>query len=372
MNRLLFVVNEPSTFVSHRLPIALAARGAGYEVHVATRAGAAVEKIKESGLFYHEIPLNRRGGNPFEELHTLAVLVGLMRKLRPSLVHLITIKPVLYGGIAARLCGVTSVVAAVTGLGPAFTARGGLAALRRAIVVFLYRRAFVHPKFRAIFQNSADFDTINGYVHMAPDDVVMIPGSGVDLSKYPETPEPAGIPTVVLASRLVQDKGIDIFVDAARILKERGVEVRCQVAGETDGPGSIDEAVLERWREEKCVEFLGFRSDIPDLFAGANIVTLPSSYGEGLPKVLLEAAAAGRAIVTTDHPGCRDAIIPDETGLLVPVRDPQALASAISELVENPARRIEMGQAARKLAHERFGVDRVVNTHLDIYNTLTD
>jgi len=369
--RLLFVVNDAAFFLSHRLPIALGAQRSGYEVRVASMPGPAVADIKKYGFSHVELPLTRSGKNPVFELLTLFSIYRLFLDWRPDLVHLVTIKPVIYGNIAARLAGVRSVVAAVSGLGFVFMADGWRASFVRIGVRWLYRFAFGKKNLRVIFQNPDDRDALLEMAALDPRKVEMIRGAGVDLSHYPVIPEPDGEVVVSLAARLLVDKGVAEFIEAARHLKQRGVEVRFCLIGDTDpgNPSSLTNNDLDALRAEGLVELLGFRRDVAQLFANSHIVVLPS-YREGLPRVLVEAAACGRAVVTTDVPGCRDAIEPDVTGLLVPVRDPFALADAIQRLANDPKLRQQMGRAGRELAEREFAIEKVVLRHLDIYQEL--
>ena len=369
--RLMFVVNNPDFFLSHRLPIALAAREAGYEVHVATMDGPGVRAIVAHGMVHHVVPMTRSGRNPWQELRTLNALWRLMASVRPDLVHLVTIKPVLYGGLAARLAGVPAMVAAISGLGYVFMRRPDGFDFLRTVVGWLYRTALGHRNSRVVFQNASDRDTLARIGAVRPEQPVMIRGSGVDLERYRATPEPERGVSVVMAARLLRDKGVYEFIDAARLLHERGVPVRLRLAGSPDpgNPASVDPQDLASWRNGGLVECLGERDDIPALYASANIVALPS-YREGLPKSLVEAAACARAVVTTDVPGCRDAIEPDRSGLLVPVRDAAALADAIARLVADPGLRRRMGLAGRALAEREFDIAKVVAAHLQVYADL--
>lgn len=366
------MVNVPEFFLSHRLSIALAAKKEGYDVHIATAAGPDVEGIQAHGFSHHVIPFARSGQHPLRELKTLLELVRVFRKLKPDLVHLVTIKPVLYGGIAARLAGVSAVVAAVSGLGTVFVVQSVAARARRVLVSGLYRLAFSQRRLAVIFQNPDDRDGLLAIGALEHDQVRMIRGSGVDLANYSFVPEPGGTPVVVMAARLLRDKGVYEFVEAARHLMSRGVDVAVRLIGAPDpgNPTSIEQAELDTWHAEGVVELLGYRSDIAKQYAAANIVCLPSYYGEGLPKTLVEAAACGRAVITTNHPGCRDAIEPDVTGVLVPVKNASALADAIQALIESPERRLRMGKAGRELAEKAFSIDRIVEQHLAIYKEL--
>ena len=371
--RLLFVVNNPAFFMSHRLPVAQAAQRAGYDVHVATMDGPAVADIVALGMTHHVIPMTRSGKHPLQELGTLLALLRLFRRLRPRVVHLVTIKPVLYGGIAARLARVPGMVAAISGLGFVFLSNSLKMRLVRSVVARLYRLALGHPNSRVIFQNASDRDLLKSLGAVRDEQVVLIRGAGVDLDLCQALPEPAAPPVVAtMVARLLRDKGVWEFVEAARLLRARGVPVTMRLVGGVDAgnPTSATPAEVEAWQREGCVEALGERSDVPQLYAASHIAVQPS-YREGLPKSLIEAAACGRAVVTTDVPGCRDAIDPDKTGLLVPVRDPQALADAIARLAGDATLRQAMGTAGRALAEREFNIERVARIHVELYDTLS-
>lgn len=371
---LLIVVNDPAFFLSHRLPVAEGARLAGFDVHIATMPGKAVDDIRALGFEHHALPLTRSGKNPFAELKAFFFLWCLLWRLRPDVLHLVTIKPVLYGGIAARLAPVKGVVAAISGLGFVFLASGFKARLMRGLVSLLYRLALGKDKLLAIFQNPDDRDALIKLGALASHKTVLIRGSGVRLSAYKVLPEPEGDAVVVtLAARLLWDKGVGEFVEAARVLKARGVNAVFQLVGDLDpdNPTSITLAELESWRSGKDVVVMGYRQDIANVFAASHLVVLPS-YREGLPKVLVEAAACGRAVLTTDVPGCRDAIDPNVTGLLVPVRDVGALADAMEKLIKDPGGRQQIGKSGRELAEREFAIEKIVKQHLDIYEKLRD
>jgi glycosyltransferase involved in cell wall biosynthesis len=302
----------------------------------------------------------------------LLALFRLYRGLKPDLVHHITHKPVLYGSLAARLVGVPAVVNAISGLGYAFVAEGWRADRRRQLMMTLYRMALRHPRMRVIFQNREDVALFEAAGVVRADQVVLIPGSGVDLSRFKPSPEPEGTPVVVLPARMLWDKGVGDFVAAARLLRQRGVVFRALLAGESDpgNPRSIPRDQLAGWAAEGAVEWDGYRDDMARVLADCHVVCLPSSYREGVPKALLEAAAAGRPIVTTDVPGCRDVVTPGENGLLVPPRNPAALAEALEMLIASPALRVRFGSRGRARAERDFGDAAVVTTTLRVYHAL--
>lgn len=371
--RLMFVVNNPAFFMSHRVPVALAAQRAGYDVHVATMDGPAVADIQALGMTHHAIPMTRSGKHPLQELGTLLALVRLFRRVRPDVVHLVTIKPVLYGGIAARLARVRGMVAAISGLGFVFLSNSLKMRLVRSVVARLYRIALGHPNSRVIFQNANDRDLLKSLGAVRDAQVVMIRGAGVDLDAYRALPEPPAPPVVVtMVARLLRDKGVQEFVQAAGLLRQRGLPVTMQLVGGVDAgnPASATQSEVDAWQRDGAVQALGERSDVAALYAASHIAVLPS-YREGLPKSLIEAAACARAVVTTDVPGCRDAIEAGETGLLVPVRDAPALADAIARLAEDPALRQAMGLAGRALAEREFNIERVASIHVALYDALS-
>jgi glycosyltransferase involved in cell wall biosynthesis len=370
--RILFVVNDPAFFVSHRMAIALKVSAMGWDTHVATMPGAAVEEITAQGLKHHPLPLDRSGRNPLKELVLFWAILRLFRSLKPDLVHLVTIKPVIYGGIAARIARVHSVVVAVSGLGFIFMAQGLKARIVRTLVTTLYRIALGKRNLTAIFQNTDDRDTLIEAGALSGEKACIIRGSGVDLSLYKASDEPVGDRVVVaMAARLLNDKGVREFVRAAEILQQRNVPVHFRLVGDIDpgNPTSVSAQELDVWRQAGTVEVMGYRRDIAGIFADSNIVVLPS-YREGLPKVLVEAAACARAVVTTDVPGCRDAIEPGTTGLLVPVQDAEALAGAIERLVRDAELRTRLARNGWELAQREFGIDKIVDAHLHIYQQL--
>lgn len=369
--RIVFFANTLGFFVSHRLPIARACFSEGYDVHVVVGSVGAVDVETLLPLTIHVVPLSRNRKSLVFELHSLISVWLLFVRLRPDIVHLISAKPIIFGGIALRFVRRSLIVAAVSGLGTAFIGQGGGRLLLRRFVQFLYCAALRGRRIHVIFQNEDDRSILlrAGAVTLRSSSIVK--GVGVSLGDFTVSREPEGIPVIVFAARLLRDKGAYEFFEAARILRNRGIVAEFWMAGEADrgNISSVSEEEVAGWRESGVVKILGFQADINQLFSLANLVVLPS-YREGLPKVLIEAAACGRAIVTTDVPGCRDAIIPDETGILVPVRDVTALADAIQLLIMDPERRMGMGMAGRALAEREFDLEDVVAMHSRIYENL--
>lgn len=369
-SKILYIVNDPAFFLSHRLPVALEAKRSGYEVMVATGPGEGVEEILTAGFGHRLLPLARGGMNPWAELRLLAAIGRLFRAERPDLVHLVTIKPVLYGGILARFMKVSGVVAAISGMGYLFTGKRRGAA--RRIAEFFYRLALGHGNSRVIVQNQADREGLQEMGAIGRNQDVLIPGSGVDLEQFRPNPIPEGQLLVILPARMLWDKGVAEFIQAAIKLQEQGNNARFALVGGHDpyNPAAVSLEQLENWQAHGPVEWWGHCRDMPDVLSRACLVVLPSFYREGVPKVLLEAAAAGRAIVTTDAPGCRDVVEPGMNGELVPVKDAQALAQVMGRLLTDRDLLQEKGRCGREKAEAEFGVERVVAAHMEIYREL--
>lgn len=362
-----------SFFVSHRLPIAEASKAQGFEVTIGygELGGADPKLLEQQGFKVYYVPMNRGGINPLKDLKTINYIWQLFKKETPDIVHLVTIKPYLYGGILARLAKVPSLVSAVSGLGSLFVHNNLSSRFIRFLLYPIFRLAFNHPNQNIIFQNEDDAKVLIRWGVLSKNKIRLIKGSGTKIDKFTQLNELNKIPTISFVARLLRDKGVYDFISAAKLLKKRGVKARFCLAGDLDmkNPSGINTKNLNYLKAEGDVEFLGYQKDIVKLYANSHIICLPS-YREGLPKVLVEAAAASRATVTTDVPGCRDAIIPNKTGLLVPIKNPIKLADALQRLLNNPEERIAMGKAGRQLAEKEFKIEKIVKSHLDIYQEL--
>lgn len=373
---LLFLVNDLGFFTSHRLPLALHAISRGLKVIVVygELGRAHPGEYDKLGIKTFYLPMKRGGINPLQELVTFFRVWRLFRKSRPNIVHLITIKPYLYGGIVARLTDVPAVVSAVAGLGANFLHGHSSGRFFRYALFPLFRFAFGHSNQQVILQNSDDLRALLSWGVLSNKKSRLIRGSGVELNEFSSLAEPNGVPVICFAARLIRDKGVYDFVYAAQVLRERKIPARFWLAGDIDpqNPSTLSKHELQVIRDEGFVEVLGYQRDIPSLYARSHIICLPSFYGEGVPKALIEAAAASRAVVTTDHPGCRDAITPDVTGLLVPVRNPEKLADALQWLIEHPKERRLMGEAGRQLAEREFVIDKIIQAHWEIYQEIAE
>jgi lipopolysaccharide/colanic/teichoic acid biosynthesis glycosyltransferase len=369
--RLLFVDNSLDSFYAYRMPLAKAATRAGFDVHVAAPPGRRKAAILAEGLTVHTLPMTRSGMNLYREATCVRHLYRLYRSVKPDLIHHLRLKPVLYGGIAAYAARVPAEVSMPTGLGHVFTAETIKTRLMRKMTLWGCKIAFRHQNVRVIFQNPDDMEIFLHAKTLGKDRCALIRGSGVDISEFVATPEPPGQPVVVLAARMLRDKGIVEFVEAARILRQQGSQARFVLVGDTDpgNPTAISAAELEQWQAHGLIEWWGFRENMRSVLAQASIVCLPS-YREGVPKVLIEAAAAGRAIVAADVPGCREIVRHGQNGLLVPVKNAQALAESLSFLIDNPRLRVRMASKGRHLAVADFSMDRVITETFEIYRNV--
>ncbi|EGU36729.1 glycosyl transferase, group 1 family protein [Vibrio ichthyoenteri ATCC 700023] len=366
--KLLFVVNVDWFFVSHRLPIAIQALDEGYEVHLACSVTNSRELIESLGIIVHDLPISRSGTNLVRELITLSALFKVIKKVNSDIIHSVTIKPVIYANIIARVLGNSKRISSISGLGYVFIADGFKAKIFRFIVSGLYKLALTGSDC-VIFQNTEDRDALSklGVVNIHQE--VIIRGSGVNLDNYIVYPEPDSGMVVMLVARLLIDKGVHEFVKAAELVHKQCSSVRMVLVGDIDpdNPKSITIDQIKSWVDSNVIEHWGYSYNVSNTMSKANIVVLPS-YREGLPKCLIEAAACGRAVITTDVPGCRDAIEVGKTGLLVPPRNIEILAEAIVILVNNNVMRLGFGQNGRLLAESEFRINDVIKKHLDIYH----
>ncbi|WP_152415479.1 glycosyltransferase family 4 protein, partial [Caenispirillum salinarum] len=370
--RLMLVVTEDWYFWSHRLGLARAARDAGWDVTVATRVTDHGEAIRAEGFRLVPLRMTRRQSNPLREAAAILQLAAIYRRERPDVIHHVALKPAAYGSLAAMIARAPIVVNMVAGLGGAFTGQGVKKAVARRVLRLAARVLFGNRRSRLIVQNRDDaaFFVDQGIVPAAR--VHRIPGSGVDCRHLTALPDAEGAPVAALVARMLWNKGIGATVEAARILKARGVPLRLALVGRPDpsNPDSVPRETLEAWQAEGLVEWWGYRDDIRKVWAEAHIALLPTTYGEGIPKSLIEAAACGRAIVTTDWPGCRDLVEHGANGLLVPPRDATALADALQRLAENPEERRSMGLAGRGIVEGAYALEAVNAATLDIYDDM--
>jgi glycosyltransferase involved in cell wall biosynthesis len=369
--RLLYVVSEDWYFLSHRLPMARAARDAGFEVHVAARVVDGAAAIEAEGFTLHPIPFIRGRVAIFSALNTVFALRRIHHDITPAIAHHVALQAAVLGSLAA-VGRPTPLVNALTGFGFTFISDSMKARLLRPLIVFLLRFLCMRNKNVALVQNPDDRDALLS-VGIAADHIALIPGSGVDVERLRPMAEPATMPAVAFVGRLLEDKGIRSLVAAIQLLRSRGRAVNLLIAGDIDSanPTSVSASEVAAWTREPGIRWLGHVKDIAEVWAQAHIAVLPSRR-EGLPKALLEAAACGRPMIATDVPGCREVVLSGKTGLLVPLDDPAALADAISQLVSSPALRHRYGAAARRLAVEKFSAEAIGQQTVRLYRALID
>lgn len=370
-HKLLFFVSVDWFFCSHFLDRAIAARDDGYEVVVLTNVDRHGEVIRNAGLRLLPLPLSRSSLNPLAGLMALVRIVNIYLREQPALLHHVALKPILLGGLAARIAGCHRVINAVVGGGYAFTSQHPLARMIRPLLTMALRFLLNPPGSRVVFENADDLNSFAQAGLVSKARSVLIRGAGVNPHQFPLNVTKSDPPMVVLVARLLWDKGIGEFVEAARALRQRGVSARFVVVGDADpeNRACIDHATLEAWRSDGAVEWWGFRTDIPQILVQASIACLPS-YREGLPKSLLEAMAAGLPCVTTDVPGCREAVRHDDNGLLVPARDASALAEAIAHLLAHPELAQKMGARGRQRLEQEFSAQQVNASTLSLYREM--
>jgi len=364
--RLLYVVTEDWYFLSHRLPMARAARAAGFDVHVATNIADGAGAIEREGFVPHPVRFARGKLSPFATLATIWTLRRLHRKLAPDVVHHVALQATVIGLLAAlgrRVARINT----ITGLGYSFISDSRKARIVRRVVTALLRLLVDRPRSIALVQNPDDRGLLLR-LGIAAGRIVLIPGSGVDVVRLKPMPEPAGAITLGFVGRLLDDKGIRVLVAAHRQLRAKGLDIVLLIAGTPDpaNPASVSQTEAEAWGREPGISWLGHVDDIATVWARAHIAVLPSRR-EGLPKSLLEAAACGRPMVATDAPGCREVALPWRTGFLVPVDDAPALAAAIEILAGDAELRARYGRAARALAEERFSEGAIGRAITELY-----
>jgi glycosyltransferase involved in cell wall biosynthesis len=370
--RLLIVVNVSWFFVMHRLPVAIMARERGMDVHVACGEGPGAEDIVANGFPFHPVSITRDAFAPLRDLRAIWSLIRLYKKVKPDIVHHVTLKPIVYGSIAARVARVPGVLNAFAGLGYVFTGSSVRSRLRQRAILRLLRWSLRLPNQRVVCENHDDYALLTQAGVVSTENAEVMGGVGVDTAIFHPSREPDRIVRVVLAARMLREKGVEYFVAAARGLKSRGVSAEFVLVGIPDpqNPGSLSERQLEDWNSEGVVEWYGFRDDMATVLADAHIVCLPTYYREGVPRVLIEAAACARPVVTTDMPGCRDIVRHGVNGLLVPPHDVDGLADALEKLIRDRDLRDQFGRAGRRVAEEYFSLDRVMGRMWAAYSGL--
>ena len=370
--KLFIVVNQDFFFLSHRLPIGMAAKDARYEVTIVSEDTGVSDKIREAGLNTINLPINKAGTNIKDEIKTFFFLYKLFRREKPDIVHLVGLKTMLWGSLACRLAGVKAMVSAVCGLGVLFDEEHAHSFMTRSILKVL-RVTHKKKRLAVIFQNNDDKAIFLNAKIMKEEQCAFTNGSGINLQNYDYTPEPTDGPVkVIFTARMVEDKGTLILIDAAKKLEaEYKGKVQFLLCGGLDtNPNGITKEMLESRCDGEYIQWLGHRKDVVELLKQSHIMAFPSWYREGLPKSVIEAEAIGRPVVTTDSVGCRDTVVDGKNGYMIPIKDSDALAMALKKLIDNPELRQTMGKNARKFAVNRFDIKDVVKVHMDVYDNI--
>ena len=371
MKNLFIVVNVDWFFLSHRLPVALAAQKAGWDVTIVTADTGKLKDISAQGLKVVNLPMSRSGMNLFQELGTLRFLRKLYKREKPDVVHHVGMKTILWGTLAAKFAKVNGVVNAISGLGGFFAEdnKGLMSRMMPKVLKFSHKQ----KNLLCIFQNDDDKGLYvkNGIIK--EEQARYIKGSGVDLKEFCYTPEPAsGKMRVILTARMIVEKGVFILAEAAEKLRLKyGDSVEfLLVGGIDDHPGAITKEQLDEVCDGSYIQWLGYRTDVKELLQSSHIVAFPSFYMEGLPKSLIEADAIGRPVITCNSVGCKETVIDGYNGYLIPTKDVDALVEKLDILLSDTALRQEMGRNSRKYAEENFSIEVVIERHLSIYSEL--
>ena len=370
--KIIYLVTEDWYFCSHRLSLAVAAKNTGFEVIVVTRVKNHRDEIERNGIKIINIDFHRRSKNIFKMFMTIRQIINIYIQERPLLVHHISLKPVVLGTVASLITRVPFVVNALTGLGSVFVSESLIVKTIKIILVEPILNILFSNNTWIILQNIDDKKRLKLLGVISESRSVLIRGSGVNTSQYINTPEKDGDPIVVFASRMIKHKGVAEFVAAAESLKKEKVNAKFVLVGDTDpgNPSSYTKDTLFKLQEEGIVEWWGYRKDMSDIFKNAHIICLPSLYGEGLPKVLLEAAASGRPIIASDIPGCREIVRDGENGILVPAKNTEALAKAIRDLINDKSMRQKMGDRGREIVENEFSTEIINSQTLELYQKI--
>ncbi len=370
--RILFVTNVDWFFISHRLEIAVEAKKKGFEVFVAAADTGRSQEILDKGIQFVNISISRSGTNPIKELKNLINFFKIYKKINPDIVHHITLKPVIYGSITAKLLRIKGVVNAISGLGYNFT-KGRKSCIQKAML-YIMGLGFSRKNLVVIFQNENDQEELTDLgIIKSSNEIVRIKGSGVDLEKYYESPFPDfNRIKILLPSRMLWDKGVKELREASNILKEKycnKIEFILSGLADEDNKAGVPTSYLKSWDDGEYVNWIGYHRNMFKIYQNSHIVVLPS-YREGMPKSLLEACAVGRAIVTTNAIGCKETVVEGINGFKVPVGSSIDLASALEKLINNHDLIKQMGHNSRLKAEKEFDIKNVVQKHIEIYNSL--
>lgn len=370
--KLILVIAEDWYFWSHRLPLARAARDAGFDVVIATRVHHHAQKIQAEGFKLAPLYLCRESYSPWTELRAVVQLRRLYREERPDIVHHVALKPILYGSIAAFGRRHIRVINALAGLGYLVASSSFKARLLRLPIWNAFKFLLNRPGTHVILQNADDMEVVTSKLKVPVNNAVLIRGAGVDCEAFHPVPDPPGDPHVILPSRMLWNKGVAEFVEAAKLLRQQGIRAKFVLVGDVDpaSPSGMPRGTLSAWNDAGFVEWWGLCKEMMAVYQGATLVCLPSHGGEGVPKALLEAAACGKAIVTSDVPGCRDIVRNGVNGLLISPKNINELAAALRYLLENDEARRRMGAAGREIAVREFSQEMVIEQTMALYSNV--
>lgn len=369
--KILYVVNVDWFFISHRLPLALEAQNRGYEVYVLASDTGAGEKLKKYNIHFIPWNITRSGTKPYKELIALLHLLKVLKNIKPALVHNVGLKSVIYGSIISKLLK-KPYVNALAGMGFTFTANTFKAKIIRASIKPFFKVLFNSAKCKLILQNEDDKKWFIDEKYILPQNLELIKGSGVNLKDFYFSPEPqVKCPIICLPARMLWDKGVGEFVEAIKIIKSKGIDIRGVLLGglDTENPAYIEEKYILTWVSEGIIEWWGHQTNMAKKISEVNIIVLPS-YKEGLPKVLLEASAIGRAIITTDVVGCREVVKNNETGILVPPKNAIKIAEAIEFLLQNEEIRQELIKNSYERVKQEFTIETVIEKTFNLYKMI--
>lgn len=375
--KILYIINEAFFFISHKNELASSVLNLGYEVHVAVPKDHVwasknfhIGHLVEKGYIVHEYDLSRRGQNIIKEIISFVQLVVIINKIKPNILHLMTMKPIIYGGIISLFSSKLKVIFSITGLGQIFVSKGIWSILRKEIVVRVLKIIFYKKLAKIIVQNKYDYNILIKKKIASKSTINIIKGSGVNLSEFPFIEESSsGIPLVVLASRLLWEKGIKEFVNASKLIKKKSINARFILVGDTQpsNPRSVPKEKLQDWAREGHIEWFGRRDDMQKLIADSTVVCLPTMYGEGVPKIILEAAASGRVLVVSDNPGCTELVKDKVSGMVVPMGDSISLADAVEKVLNDKVLRKKLINSAYNTVLKEFSSEEVVRRTINLY-----
>ena len=377
MNRkLLFNITEDWFFCSHFLERALAAKKAGYSIFVLSRFSLNKDILENYGMKFISVPFNRKSTNPIYEFCILIRIILIYKRVRPDIVHHVAAKPIIYGSIAARICGIKSVINAPVGMGYVFTSDTIKAKILRPLLKILFKFFInshngINKRNKVIFENKEDLNYFIKLRAVDPKNACIIQGAGVRIKQNYKPRKIKEIPTIALVARMLKDKGINEFVEASRIINREKIFGNFLLVGDIDpgNPSSLKRQTLAKWNNEKVVKWVGWVDNVEEILKKTDILCLPS-YREGLPKALIEGAAYGLPIVTTNTVGCKDVVEDGVNGFLVPIKNVEKLSRRIFELIQNKDLRNKMGMESFKIASSKFSSKIIISQTLNVYNEM--